>query len=137
MVIMRGRKNWIIVVAVSLVSILAVYSALAIYARQRTFDEAIRAEAEHYELYLVAVKERHEKLRNGMTRGEVEKLMAMPPDYFFFDDQRGTVTWHWNAVRHVGILHRSSGLAGAKGHFNLSVTFDSDGSVKQIGSGVD
>src|SRR5690606_16725251 len=102
MEIMRGRKNWIIVVAVFFVSILAVYSSLAFYARQRTFDKAIRAEAEHYELYLVAVKERYEKLRNGMTRGEVEKLMTMPPDYFFFDDQRGTVTWHWNAVSHVG-----------------------------------
>ena len=76
------------------------------------------------------------KLTVGLRREDVEKIIGVAPDYLSFDPDRQTVTWSWDAVRHVGELRKSQGLAPTKGYFTVAVIFNRDGQVEKIISGI-
>lgn len=116
--------------------VLAVVFVVGKYFFAQTDSDELTKELLDYQKYSSKLEEGTKKLTVGVSRGEVEKIMLVPPDHFFFNESAGTVTWHWNASEHVGYLRKKTIPETEKGHYGVSVIFASDGKVEKVYSGI-
>lgn len=129
-------RHSIIWVAVGVLVILCTALGFVLHEKRVQFAAILEAENVYYEDYNSRLQKAAEKLVEGLSRDQVEKIMILPPDDYFFDNTSTRVTWHWNAGSQRGVAHKTLGYAGSKGYFTVSVIFNNRGEVEKIYSGI-
>ena len=71
------------------------------------------------------------RLQKGMTKETVKEALGEPDAISKFQ-AAPEETWRWEAYQHRGWLWKHLHLAAAKGHYNLTVTFDNQGQVSDF-----
>lgn len=89
-----------------------------------------------YAAYVEKLKEGVANIKVGMTREDVERIILVPPDEFSFDSPTGSVTWAWNAGKHLSSGSQDINFSETKGFFMVTIIFSKEGTVEKIYSGV-
>jgi len=103
-----------------------------------TFAVRSWREREHYTEYTDLITTAGEQIRVGMSLDQVLSIVKAPPDdiWIYRIDQKSFLVFHWDASRHRACFFESGIHEPAKGHEQLTVSFDENETVERIYAGV-